>query len=175
MYIEPTIQSPHQLLALDSKGNRLYVYDLVKVTKIPDFYFTEKIEEGDNLFEVYKSYVGCYGFLRYDEHLKSDNRIIWIDSEKALCVDVIKCDNDFINVYDFLLYSDCIERVEPNFLLYSIFSKFNFPIYRDQYKSLENKKGIMGFDLIEAIIKMPPEKLQEAQSKLLEFFPDLLG
>jgi hypothetical protein len=174
MHVEMIIQSPDQPLAYDRLGDRIYPYDLVKIKKISDFYFTENLED-NNLYEVYNSYIGCYGFIRYEDFEKSDHRIIWTDSNNLFKVDVIKYENNFINTYDFDLYSDCIERVEPNFLLYSIFSKFNFPIYRDQYKSLENKKGIMGFDLIEAIIKMPPEKLQEAQSKLLEFFPDLLG
>lgn len=175
MYKEPTLQSPYQANALDHLGNQIYVYDLIKVIKIPDFYLNEPVEKNSNLIEILNSYVGCYGLVKYNKMLNTDNVIRWLDKNNMFLVDVIKCADDCINVFDFCLPFDCVEKVEFNFLLYSVFSDFQFPITRKSYDEINDIKNIMNFRLIESILTSSFEELNGIQKYINSKLPRIFG
>lgn len=169
------IQRPDDPLGRDCNGKQVYVHDIVKVLKIPEFYFAEE-EPDEELFASYRSYIGCYGIVRYEEHIKADNRVIWVGQNKIMPIHAVKADEEKIKMFDFVMSPDCIERVEFNFLLHSIFHIFrppSFRVFKEQYASLGDDKGSMTFDLIKTILELSPERLKVAQQKVMETLPEL--
>jgi hypothetical protein len=146
------LQSPDESGIFDRNGQRLRVYDLVRVVDIPPWYLNEP--NAPDLRRIFMTYKDCYGLITYNNWIDTDGVKRWFGTNNMFMVDVIKDVDNIINKYQFGLSGHYVERIPFNPSIMSLFVSYEYGAF-----SNFNEETVQKFTSPE--VKQDPHSLQE--------------
>lgn len=174
---------------VDAAGERLNVFDIVKILQIPDYYFLGESDE--RYISAIRGYQGCYAIIKYSMWPDKDGVTRWYGENDMLIVEATKAKDDNITAFQFTIPPAMLRKVPFNLLLMNLFVDYDWQVQYSYAKhSLEDgeqdwslgpqlvtefpvKAGTKQHRVLSIISRMPYEKLVFIQNEIEKMVPEL--
>jgi hypothetical protein len=142
--MELNYQNPDQPTAKDMNGRNVFPYDVVIIKRLADF----MINANDGFYE---RFLGCPAILVYQDINENSESLYWYDisGEVALIILCQSQDKSCYYNFDLSFPLNCLEKLDQNAELLSLFIPFCGPIDG----SFVEGKSFFNFKYIEGILE----------------------